>query len=72
MFNLIKQQVEKKFGSQAKTEGISIPGGSGALEVKVTPSTGTETLVHSKLNGEGRIDSKNVGGLIEKIAKLVN
>jgi selT/selW/selH-like putative selenoprotein len=43
----------------------------GGYEVKVTPSSGKETLVHSKLKGEGMPDKEKTEKMLNKIKEII-
>eukprot|EP00793_Prasinoderma_coloniale_P001624 PRCOL_00003429-RA len=58
-FKSLKNAVAQKFGNTVEVDGAPTPTTSGAMEVTVDGK-----LVHSKLNGDGHIDS------VEKINKI--
>ena len=68
MYNLIHKEISKKWPG-AEVIGKHIPGGSGCLEVKLLKEEGKEILIHSKLNGQGRIDTRNIASLLSQIDK---
>ena len=71
MVNLLNQELTKAFGSKFNFESKSIPGGTGCLEVMVILEDGSSKLVHSKLGGQGKINSSNVGRIVDEIKKIV-
>ena len=46
---------------------LEIPGGTGCFEVKMLKEQGEQVVIHSKLNGDGRIHLQNFNQLIKKI-----
>ena len=67
-FQQAKRVIEKEFNGLSVIGQPGV-GGSGAFEIYYVDN-GKETLLHSKLNGEGFINPENEGNLISKIKKL--
>ena len=70
MFSNIKHQIEAIYGTKIKIEGIMNFDKTGAFEIKII-NDHQETLIHSKLKGDGIIDRKNILSIIEKINRVV-
>ena len=63
MYNLIKNEIQKQY-PDAEVPGTV--GRSGSLEVVFDGK-----VIWSKLNGDGKVDSKNVSIILEKIKKIL-
>jgi len=53
-FDKVKSSLEKAFPDQLEIEGEATPGMSGALEIVLVESG---KILHSKLNGQGYVDT---------------
>jgi len=61
-FRKVKQALEDRFPGKIEIDGDKIPGMSGKFEVELEDGT----VLHSKINGEGYVDTP---AKLDKIAK---
>ncbi len=68
-FKTVQQAVESALPG-VKVSGKAVPGRTGCLEVYLVKD-GKSNTVHSKLNGDGAIGTKNISAVVEKIKTLI-
>jgi len=69
-FLVVSKAVQNKYPS-AKVEGKGIGGRTGCFEVIVTKSNGKTKKIHSKLAGEGFVESEKTGVLMKKLESFL-